>query len=132
MLDESDEAIRDLSRAREDAVRARRKSRQCLQAMLLRTGHRYSGKTQWTAAHERYLSQQSFAWPAQGLAWEEYRQAVSEAHRRVERLTESLHDQVEQWRWGGQGIDDLARHRPGVGRYAGGGVRGSAQVCPCA
>ena len=36
----------------------------------------------------------------QRLAWEEYRQAVSEAHRRVERLTESLHDQVEQWRWG--------------------------------
>ena len=100
VLDESDEAIRDLSRAREDAVRARHKSRQRLQAMLLRTGHRYSGKTQWTAAHERYLSQHTFAWPAQRLAWEEYRQAVSEAHRRVERLTESLHDQVEQWRWG--------------------------------
>ena len=100
VLDESDEAIRDLSRAREDAVRARHKSRQRLQAMLLRTGHRYSGKTQWTAAHERYLSQHTFAWPAQRLAWEEYRQAVSEAHRRVERLTESLHDQVGQWRWG--------------------------------
>ena len=100
VLDESDEAIRDLSRAREDAVRSRHKSRQRLQAMLLRTGHRYSGKTQWTAAHERYLSQHTFAWPAQRLAWEEYRQAVSEAHRRVERLTESLHDQVEQWRWG--------------------------------
>ena len=100
VLDESDEAIRDLSRAREDAVRSRHKSRQRLQAMLLRTGHRYSGKTQWTAAHERYLSQHTFAWPAQRLAWEEYRQAVSEAHRRVERLTESLHDQVKQWRWG--------------------------------
>ena len=77
VLDESDEAIRDLSRAREDAVRARHKSRQRLQAMLLRTGHRYSGKTQWTAAHERYLSQQSFAWQAHvltGFVWSIARQ----------------------------------------------------------
>ncbi len=36
VLDAADEAIRDLSRAREDAVRARLKARQRLQAMLLR------------------------------------------------------------------------------------------------
>ena len=37
--------------------------------------------------------------PAQTLAWEEYRQSVSEANGRVERLTGALHDQAEQWRW---------------------------------
>ncbi len=54
--DERDEALRDLSRAREDAVRARLKARQQLKALLLRHGHRYTGKSSWTAAHERYLA----------------------------------------------------------------------------
>jgi len=36
--DPRDEALRDLSRAREDAVRARLKARQQLKAMLLRRG----------------------------------------------------------------------------------------------
>lgn len=99
VLDEADEAIRDLSRAREDAIRIRHKARQRIQAMLLRHGRRYRGGTNWTAAHERYLAAVTFPWPAQVLAWEEYRQATSEAHERVERLTRALHDQVEQWRW---------------------------------
>lgn len=99
VLDEADEAIRDLSRAREDAMRTRHKARQRIQAMLLRNGYRYRSGTSWTAAHERYLARVSFPWPAQTLAWEEYRQTMSEANERVERLTRALHDQVEQWRW---------------------------------
>jgi len=98
VLEEADEAIRDLSRAREDAVRARLKARQRLQAMLLRYGHRYSGKTRWTAAHERYLAQRSFPYAAQDLAYVEYREAVSESQQRVERVTEALREQVQQWR----------------------------------
>lgn len=97
--DSGDEAIRDLSRAREDAVRARLKARQQLKAMLLRHGHRYTGKTAWTAAHERYLGQVTFAHPAQDLAYAEYRSAVREAHDRVERLTANLREQVATWRF---------------------------------
>jgi transposase len=78
--DERDEAVRDLSRAREDAVAARLKARQQLKALLLRHGHRYGGKSSWTLAHERYLATVSFA------------------HERIERLTESLRAQTEQWR----------------------------------
>ena len=101
VLDESDEAIRDLSRAREDAVRSRHKSRQRLQAMLLRTGSplfgaRRSGRRRMSVIFRNTR----LPGRLRGWRWEEYRQAVSEAHRRVERLTESLHDQVEQWRWG--------------------------------
>lgn len=51
--DERDEALRDLSRAREDAVRARLKARQQLKALLLRHGRRYTGRSSWTEAHER-------------------------------------------------------------------------------
>jgi transposase len=96
--DERDEAIRDLSRARVDAVRARLKARQQLKALLLRQGRRYSGKSSWTAAHERYLATISFPHPAQDIAFAEYRQAVSEGEARVERLTQALRQQVEDWR----------------------------------
>jgi transposase len=96
--DERDEAIRDLSRARVDAVRARHKARQQLKALMLRHGRRYSGKTSWSAAHERYLSEVSFAHPAQDIAFTEYRQAVGEGQTRVQRLNESLSREVEHWR----------------------------------
>ena len=96
--DERDEAIRDLSRARVDAVRARLKARQQMQALLLRHGHRYTGKTAWTAAHERYLAAVSFAHPAQDIAFTEYRQAVGESDTRVKRLSETLAHEVESWR----------------------------------
>lgn len=96
--DERDEAVRDLSRSRSDAVRARLKARQQLKAMLLRHGHRYSGKSSWTLAHERYLAAVSFEHPAQDIAFAEYRSAVRDAHERVDRLTESLRTQLESWR----------------------------------
>src|SRR4029077_15371257 len=96
--DERDEALRDLSRARVDAVRARLKARQQLKALLLRHGHRYTGKSSWTAAHERYLAETFFAQPAQDIAFAEYRSAVREAHERVERLTAALRGQLEHWR----------------------------------
>ena len=64
----------------------------------MRHGHRYSGRTSWTAAHERYLAEIAFEHPAQGIAYAEYRLAVSEAHERVERLTTALREQVSAWR----------------------------------
>lgn len=96
--DERDEGMRDLSRAREDAVGARLKARQQLKALLLRQGQRYTGKSSWTAAHERYLAEVSFAQPAQNIAFAEYRSAVREAYERVERLTGALSAQLEHWR----------------------------------
>jgi transposase len=96
--DERDEALRDLSRAREDAVRARLKARQQLKALLLRHGRRYTGRSSWTQAHERYLASVSFTQPAQNIAFAECRGAVRDAHERVERLTESMRAQLEHWR----------------------------------
>lgn len=94
---EADEALRDLVRTREDAVRARLKARQQLKAMLLRHGVRYSGKSSWTAAHERFLATVRFGHPSQDIAYTEYRSAVREAHVRVERLTAALREQVTGW-----------------------------------
>jgi transposase len=96
--DAQDEAIRDLSRARVDAVRARLKARQQLKALLLRHGRRYCGKTSWSIAHERYLARIGFEYPAQDIAFAEYRLAVGEGQARVERLTLALQQQVQPWR----------------------------------
>lgn len=97
--DDRDEAIRDLSRSREDAVRARLKARQQTKAMLLRHGFRYPGKSNWTAAHERTLAQITFPHPAQDIAYAEYRAAVRDADDRVIRITEALREQVKTWRF---------------------------------
>lgn len=96
--DDRDEAIRDLSRAREDASAARLRARLQLKAMLLRHGRAYHGKSSWTQAHERHLAAIHFDHPAQQIAFDEYRAAVKEAHERVERLTRALREQSETWR----------------------------------
>ena len=54
--DPVDEAMRDLVRAREDAVIMQRQVRQRLGALLLRNDIRYAGKTPWTEAHRRWIA----------------------------------------------------------------------------
>jgi len=98
MPDEQDEAMRDLARAREDATAARLRARLQLKAMLLRHGRAYHGRSSWTAAHERHLCRIQFDHPAQQIAFDEYRQAVKDAHERVQRLTQALGEQCERWR----------------------------------
>lgn len=96
--DERDEAMRDLSRAREDAVAARLRLRQQMKAMLLRHGRDYVRYKSWSQAHERFLSTIRFEHPAQEVAFNEYRQACKEASERIERITEALRDLCRSWR----------------------------------
>jgi transposase len=95
--DERDEAIRDLSRAREDAIAARLRARQQLKSMMLRHGRSYHSNA-WTLAHERQLATVRFDHPAQQIAFDEYRQSVREAHERCERLAQELREQCTGWR----------------------------------
>jgi transposase len=97
--DAVDEAMRDLVRAREDAVCMQRQARQRLQALLLRNEIRYAGKTPWTRAHRRWISELTLPNAAQQIAFEEYVQAVHEATLRVERLTNAIGTELEHWRW---------------------------------
>lgn len=84
------EALRDLSRAREDAVCARQKARQQLASFLLRHGRVYQGKTTWTNQHRRWLQQQKFDHPAQQFSFEEYCRAVEQGDARIDRLTTEM------------------------------------------
>jgi transposase len=97
--DPADEAIRDLVRAREDAVNACTKARQQLSAFLLRHGRPYPGKTKWCAAHTRWLAEVSFESPSSQIAFTEYWQAVKSAAERVERLTKAAVGAIAGWRF---------------------------------
>jgi transposase len=97
--DEGDEAMRDLVRAREDAVAMQRQARQRLQALLLRNEVRYAQRTTWTQAHRRWIAHLKLPHPAQQIAFEEYVQAVEEATARLARFTTAITAHLEQWRW---------------------------------
>jgi transposase len=94
----TDEAIRDLCRARSDAVDDRRRSRHRLKGFLLRHGYRYQGKTSWSAAHERYLRELVLPHPAMKVILEEYLQGIAAAGERIARCEEAMRDLLEQWR----------------------------------
>ncbi len=96
--DAQDEAMRDLSRAREDAVIAGRKAKQRLNAFLLRHGMSYSGKSKWSRAYFNWLSDIAMPHPAQQIALQEYIDAVHESLDRIERLTEQIRQMVPDWR----------------------------------
>ncbi len=95
---EEDEAIRDLVRARDRTVRDQRIARQRIKGMLLRLGHRYSGKTGWTDAHLRYLASIKLAHAAQQIALQEYIEAVTVATERLARLTKAVEAALPGWR----------------------------------
>jgi len=95
-----DEAMRDLCRAREDAKSAERKARQHLSSFLLRSGYRYSGKTSWSLAHWRWISDLQMSHSAQQITLQEYVDAVRSCLERVERITEQIRQLSGQWRLG--------------------------------
>jgi transposase len=93
-----DEAIRDLSRAREDTILDLKAAKFRLKAFLLRHDIRYTGQATWGPAHLRWLSEVVCATPAQQIVFQEYVRAVNEHTERRQRLEQELHEQVQIWR----------------------------------
>jgi transposase len=93
-----DEAIRDLSRAREDTVRDLKRSKVRLKAFLLRQDIRYEGRANWNAAHLRWLARVVCPTPAQQIVFQEYVHTVTEQTDRLRRLEGELHTAVKTWR----------------------------------
>jgi len=96
--DATDEAVRDLCLARTDAMNDLRRTRQQLKAMLLRLGYKYSGKSSWTSAHERYLREVVLPHPAHKVALEDYIGTIRLAKERVDRLTGQIEVIARDWR----------------------------------
>jgi transposase len=97
--DARDEAIRDLSRAREDAVKARLVVRQQINALLLRHGIVYPERTRWSKAHMLWLRKQSMAHPAQQVVLDEALQSLASVEGTLDRLTRGLHEHTASWRF---------------------------------
>jgi transposase len=95
--EQADEAIRDLSRAREDAIRAQRAARHQLKALLLRNGIRYGAKSAWTPGHRRWIARLKLPDPVQQIVFQDYVNAVEEATRRVASLSAALEAQAQGW-----------------------------------
>ena len=94
-----DEAIRDLTRAREDGINSRTKARQQLKSFLLRHAVRYAGKTSWSKMHYRWLAELNFGAQAAQTAFTEYLLAVQAADERVQRLSQALQESIRGWRF---------------------------------
>jgi transposase len=97
--DQEDEAIRDLVRARFSAMTDQRQARNRLKGFLLRLGFRYTGKSSWNDAHQRYLSGLVMPQPPQQIAFQEYIHAINDATGRLERLTQAVEDALGGWKW---------------------------------
>lgn len=90
--DDEQEALRDLTRAREDLKHLQRQAKQRLLAFLLRHGRCYAGKSNWTQAHFRWLETVKFERPAQQIVMQEYVDVVIMCGKRVA----GLDAQIEQ------------------------------------
>jgi transposase len=95
--DVEDEVIRDLCRARTDAMEDQTRAKHRLTMFLLRNGHRYTGRSSWTEAHRRYLRELVLVDPIQKLILEEYLQTVDLAEKRIADLTEHMRLRLENW-----------------------------------
>jgi len=92
-----DEAIRDLSRGREDAMRDLKAGKYRLKAFLLRQDIRYEGRASWGPAHLRWLARVVCPTEAQQIVFQEYLRAINEQTERVQRLDQQLREHVPHW-----------------------------------
>lgn len=92
------EAMRDLTRAREDIKAMERRARQRLSAFLLRHGQVYdAGKEKWTQAYFRWLEQVKMATPVQQIVFTAYVDTVKAMQQRVEALTGQMRQALATW-----------------------------------
>ena len=88
--DGAQEALRDLTRAREDMKHLQRQAKQRLLAFLLRHGKRYDGKSNWTLAHYRWMEEVKFNHPVQQIVFQEYIDTVKAMTKRVEAFDQQI------------------------------------------
>ena len=94
-----DEAIRDLSRARQTATNDLNHARCQLKGFLLRNNIQYDGTANWSAKHLRWLTELILPHPSQQIVLQEMLLTIDERMRRLARLVNELEHQVKNWRF---------------------------------
>ena len=96
--DEEQEAMRELTRARDDMKGQEGKARQQLNGYVLRHGHAWpSGKSRWTKTHYNWLESLKFPHDWQQVVLQEYVGAVKAASRRVADMNAQMERALGQW-----------------------------------
>jgi transposase len=90
--------MRDLGRARDEALRALQTAQVRRNALLLRHALRYTGRATGGPAHRRWLSAVVWPTPAQQSVLQEYGRAVPAHTARLARLAQERTAQVQPWR----------------------------------
>ena len=99
--DEEQEAIRDLTRARDDMKGQERKARQQLNAFVLRHGHAWPAKkTRWNQTHYNWLEAIKFEQHFLQIVLQEYIDAVKAATQRVADMTDQMMQLLPNWSLG--------------------------------
>lgn len=88
--DAAQEALRDLTRAREDMKHLQRQAKQRLLAFLLRHGKRYEGKSNWTLTHYRWMEAVKLGHPVQQIVFQEYIDTVKAMSKRIDTLDKQV------------------------------------------
>src|SRR5277367_593877 len=94
--DPAHEAIRDLVRARQAAVRTLRQARQQLSGFLLRHGHHYH-RPAWTLLHRRWLATLKFDQANHHIVLEDCIAAIEAATARRDRLEAHIEAALPEW-----------------------------------
>ncbi|MCC2684889.1 MAG: family transposase [Paenibacillaceae bacterium] len=92
-----DEALRDLARAREDAVQDLNRHKQRLGKFLLRHQLQPVKKMAlWTKNYEAWLDTLKFTHAGEQLAFQEYRHSITETKERIARYEKEMENQATQ------------------------------------
>jgi transposase len=94
-----DDALRELSRAREDTLSELKAAKFRLKAFLLRPEIRYTGRAPWNPAPLRWRSEVVWATAAQHIVFQADVRALNEHTERLQRLEQARQDQVNAWRF---------------------------------
>lgn len=96
--DEEQESMRDLTRARGDFKTLERKTRQQLNAFVLRHGFTWPSKRKrWTKIHYNWLESLTFSHDWQQVVLQEYIDAVKAASQRVADITAHMERALPHW-----------------------------------
>lgn len=91
------EAMRDLVRARLDAMMQLLRARQQLLGFLLRHGRMFGAGKHWTRRHRTWLAAQTFEQPAHQIVFQDYVEAVFTGQERQKQLVERIEALLPEW-----------------------------------
>jgi transposase len=94
-----DEAVRDLSRAREAACHDRKRAKHQIKSFLLRNFIMYLGSANWGPKHRRWLAEIMLPHPAQQIVLQEMIHTLNERTQRLNNLDNELVHIGSQWRF---------------------------------